>query len=321
MLADLEILLTSTAVQLLAAPSVQVIDHLTGELGTFHDLAKAAAHFSEFKRTCQAHPLFALILQDPYSRRAYEKPRGYAGDAVMLDYIYRPGRVVTSRLGHVVHKATTQLPNAKSIAWRRDYLAKLIWQAADKAEKPSVLSVASGHMRELDVVRGRVAHPDAIEISALDQDGDSLEECVRSYPEFNIRPLRKSVAALIKRNELGFQNFDVIYSAGLADYLSDRMLGALISRLYQLLRPEGVLTIANYTPDSHGRGFMEGFMDWSLIYRNERDLLLLAREVSPAARFETFRDGPGNVAYIKIYKQSASMRTWSGPSCSVFHNS
>ncbi|HEX6984701.1 MAG TPA: hypothetical protein VF170_04960, partial [Planctomycetaceae bacterium] len=34
--------------------------------------------------TCRAHALHGLIQQDPFTSRAFTKPRGYAGDAVML---------------------------------------------------------------------------------------------------------------------------------------------------------------------------------------------------------------------------------------------
>ncbi len=40
----------------------------------------------------------------------------------------------------------------------------------------------------------------------------------------------------------------------------------------------GMLLIANFTPDSHGRGYMEAFMDWQLIYRDESQLYSLAAE-------------------------------------------
>src|SRR6476620_9861334 len=37
-------------------------------------------------------PLKGLLHQDPITARAFYKPRGYAGDAVMMDYIYDSGR-------------------------------------------------------------------------------------------------------------------------------------------------------------------------------------------------------------------------------------
>src|SRR5690606_27280552 len=40
------------------------------------------------------HPMRSIIHQDPFQRRCFEKPRGYAGDAVMLDMIYAADGVV-----------------------------------------------------------------------------------------------------------------------------------------------------------------------------------------------------------------------------------
>src|SRR5262245_58416888 len=38
--------------------------------------------------TCRRHPLVHLVHQDPFTYRAFNKPRGYAGDAPMMDFIY-----------------------------------------------------------------------------------------------------------------------------------------------------------------------------------------------------------------------------------------
>lgn len=40
------------------------------------------------KPFCDAHPLMQICLQDPHTQRARMKPRGYAGDAVMMDQLY-----------------------------------------------------------------------------------------------------------------------------------------------------------------------------------------------------------------------------------------
>ena len=220
----------------------------------------------------------------------------------MLDYIYRPREVATSRLGAVVHQATTRLSNAQSILFRRDYLACLIDRVVERQSKANVFSVASGHMRELDVFRTKTTHR-RFRILALDQDLDSLDECISSYPDFNISALNKSVIALLKRT-LGLERqFDLIYSAGLADYLSDKTLRCMLCRLYEQLKPDGLITVANYTPDSHGRGFMEGFMDWSLVYRDEDDLSRIVGIALPDASYRIFRDDPGNVVYIEIQQK------------------
>src|SRR5579872_2044960 len=78
------------------APNVNSIDRLAWQLGKIHDLAMRDDQLPEFRTICQSHPLSQIVLEDPYSRRAYEKPRGYAGDAVMLDYIYRPSSMEIS---------------------------------------------------------------------------------------------------------------------------------------------------------------------------------------------------------------------------------
>src|SRR5258706_2028603 len=44
------------------------------------------AQFGSYVRT--HHELRHAIYQDPMTMRAFEKPRGYAGDAVMMDYLY-----------------------------------------------------------------------------------------------------------------------------------------------------------------------------------------------------------------------------------------
>src|SRR5207344_1382702 len=52
--------------------------------------------WSEFARLCLDHPLRRLLHEDPFTYRAFSKPRGYAGDAVMMDYIYGLGEASTA---------------------------------------------------------------------------------------------------------------------------------------------------------------------------------------------------------------------------------
>src|ERR1700739_1428470 len=67
-----------------------VAEELISLLAATYDHALQRDELKEFRDICQAHSLHKRMLEDPFTRRAFEKPRGYVGDAVMLDYIYRP---------------------------------------------------------------------------------------------------------------------------------------------------------------------------------------------------------------------------------------
>jgi extracellular factor (EF) 3-hydroxypalmitic acid methyl ester biosynthesis protein len=72
------------------------------------------------------HELFSIAHQDPYSYRAYQKPRGYAGDAVMMDYVYAGVAADdTSDLGKAVFAGTTRGSMGLSVLFRRNLLGKV----------------------------------------------------------------------------------------------------------------------------------------------------------------------------------------------------
>jgi hypothetical protein len=278
-------------------PSPSTIDAMAIRLGDIFDIASAQGEVAVFKAICKAHLMDKYVLEDPHARRAREKPRGYAGDAVMLDYIYRPQAISGSAAALAMHRATIGLPSSSSILWRRDYLARQITAVVKRTKPARVLAVASGHMRELDVVEVPEKRDD-LEVCAVDLDSLSLEECVRSYPDINIRAVRSS-AVTIRRARLP-ETFHLVYSAGLFDYLNDATAEFVLGQLYRQLLPSGLLCIANFTPEHHARGFMEGFMDWSLILRDEADLVRIAKSAVPGCALSAFRDPHGNIAYLEI---------------------
>ncbi len=106
---------------------------------------------NELAEICGQHRLASALMLDPYTARATNKPRGYAGDAVMLDFIYRPSANLLSGIALNLNLATTRSSNAKSILWRQRYLSKLICECVEINPRAKILSVASGHMRELDL--------------------------------------------------------------------------------------------------------------------------------------------------------------------------
>ena len=276
---------------------LRLVEDLIAMLAATYDDARDRNELQRFRKTCQRHPLHARVLEDPFTRRAFEKPRGYAGDAVMLDYIYRPKALKLSELGIALHGATTSAGAARSIRWRRSHLAARLLDGMAQNTKLRALSVASGHLRELDIVSA-ATHRRNLEIVALDQDGESLEEAISGYPQFDIRPVNQSIAYLFRAKLPG--PFHLIYSAGLFDYLADRTATALIEALVSRLHPEGTMILGNYTPTTDGRGYMEGMMDWRLIYRDASDLMRLAEGAAGGRNLQVYCDGPGHIAYVEI---------------------
>ena len=45
-------------------------------------------HWKALGERVRQHPIHQLLLESPFTHRGYAKPRGYAGDAGLMDLIY-----------------------------------------------------------------------------------------------------------------------------------------------------------------------------------------------------------------------------------------
>jgi len=253
---------------------------------------------------CQSHPIAELLLEDPYTERAFRKPRGFAGDAVMLDFVYdRNPPATASDVGKALFAATTGSDSAQSVRDRRDRLARLLEDTVrTRSGAVSVASIACGHLRELSQLEPRLLDRFAV-IHAVDQDESALEVVAKRYSS-PVRPIRGSVRDIIA-GRLVLANIDLIYAAGLFDYLSDAVSARLIDRMLTSLAPGGRLLVGNFTPFNSGRAYMDAFMDWQLTYRSAADLREIGRIGARRHRLAVEKastDAHGNVAYLELVK-------------------
>ena len=263
-----------------------------------------ADEWAAFGEQARRHPLHGLLLESPFTRRAYEKPRGYAGDAVLMDLAYGivPPDNDLPAIGAMLYGYEFDSPCFQSVRSRRAILAREIDNVALPGSTPHVLSVASGHLREIEW--SRAARSGAVAITALDQDPDSLECINRQYGRYRISTISATVGGLLRRS-VRLANLDLAYAAGLYDYLDDDVARALTATLFRMLRPGGRLLIANFTPATHDAAFMETFMDWRLIYRTPEEVRRLAGSIDPAtvAVMEQFADENHHVTYMRVVKR------------------
>ena len=147
---------------------------------------------------CLAHPVGQAVWQDPFTAHSFRKPRGYSGDAELLDYLYGLSEAPagTSRVGASIFKHMVAQQGGLSVRSRGEILADLIDETADLFKSPRILSIACGHLREgllsSALKEGRVG-----ELVALDQDTRSLAEVDRVFAGTAVRTVNHSVRDLL----------------------------------------------------------------------------------------------------------------------------
>jgi extracellular factor (EF) 3-hydroxypalmitic acid methyl ester biosynthesis protein len=260
------------------SPTEQSVSRALGDLVDAlreRKLHSEPADWMQFVQHCRRHPLTTLLHKDPFTYRAFSKPRSYAGDAVMMDFIY--GREeqwqapAADEIGRLVFDFTTQAAAPEGVRSRRAFIASRIDRLAEEKSRPHILSIASGHLREVNL-SAAIRRRKTGRIVALDADPLSLSEVKQCYGTYGVETVNASF-----REILGCQNrtgdFDFVYSTGLFDYLNQRSGRRLVTGMFNMLRPGGVLLVANFLPGIRDVGYMETFMDWNLIYRSRIDMM------------------------------------------------
>jgi extracellular factor (EF) 3-hydroxypalmitic acid methyl ester biosynthesis protein len=252
---------------------------------------------------CTSHPLLGVLLQSPFTKRSFERPRGYAGDAELLDYIYGcAAPIPLSPLGAAIYGWELQSPGCRSVRARRDILTNTLDEVCRRVESPRLLALACGHLREAQasefVPRGRAEF-----YAAIDQDLQSLEVVGREQARRNIMPIHGSVKSLLAGKH-NFESLDFVYAAGLYDYLSAPLARRLTKVLFSMLSPGGRLLVANFSENAGDIGYMETFMRWNLIFREEPEMDDLMDEIDKeeVSSQRTFRDCLGNIVFLEAFR-------------------
>jgi SAM-dependent methyltransferase len=224
----------------------------------------------------QNHPILDYFLQDPMTRWSFEKPRGYSGDAQLLDYIYCDPHVAdsvasASEIGKALYGYTQNVPSCVAARERLDLLARQVDEiAASRGAQTEVLAIAAGHLREANrsaaLREGRLKR-----WVAFDQDPLSVGLVSRDFAGAAVETIDGSVRTLLARSHrLG--KFDFIYASGLYDYLQDKVAIKLAKTCLQMLKPKGTFLFANYAEGNPDAGYRETFMNWVLLLRSEVDM-------------------------------------------------
>ncbi len=293
-----------------------VINHLNDYGSRLHRLMDAMPDLAR-RKTCInffRDELNEFYLKGPYSKRAMLKPLGYAGDYEMMNQVYRNQYEGSSLFAKLIHKYAINEPAAASVRDRRKTLAqKILEEHARKGRGPlKVCSLASGPAQEIvEILTTYKGGGLNIELFLVDQDVESLLDARRNITNHSSNPnvqlkihcLPIAIKHIIEKapqaNDVLANKFDLIYSAGLFDYLTQPTAKFLTDTLIEALNPGGRLLIGNFHPNSPTRAICEFAVEWRLVYRTANEMRDMA---SNRAGISTFSDSNEIVVFLDYRK-------------------
>ncbi len=302
--------------QLVAA----VIPHIDGLFEKFESLAggieenQRPLHRAYMKR--QLHP---LIMCAPFAHRTFTKPLGYAGDYEMVNMICRNGQEGGSIFAKVVNGWFLEQPPAKAHRNRIDYLVKRLAEETVRVRSHGrlarVFNLACGPALELQIFLRDSDLSGQSEIFLLDFNQETLDytsALLDGLKRKHSRPtplhfIKRSVHDLLKEygklpERKTEASYDLVYCAGLFDYLSDPICQRLMTVLYRWVAPGGLLLVTNVDVFNPLRQGMDYLLDWNLVHRTAKQSLALCPAGASAEQMSVKSDMTGVNLFIEVRK-------------------
>jgi len=270
-----------------------------------------AAHASYMRQ--HLHP---FILCAPFAHRTFSKPRGYAGDYEMVNMIIRNGLEGESLFAKVLHCWFVSQPPAAAHRNRIRYLAGNIERESCRllrSGRPTrIFNFACGPAAELQEFFQTRSFRSPLHFTLADFDDETLDFVRRtlhlgsSGARAILNYKRMSVFQLIKEHRRLIQSdaskFDLVYCAGLFDYLPDNTCRDLMDIFFDMVAPGGLLIATNVEPSNPLKCGMEYLLDWHLIYRKEKDLRQICPQTADIREACVRTDATGVNLFLEVRK-------------------
>lgn len=297
-------------------PSINDIFDRFEDVAIRLDSNHLSAHASYMRRH-----LHSLALLAPFAHRTYTKPLGYAGDYEMINMILRDRPEGESLFGKILHAWFVRQQPAKAHRNRIDYLISKITEIALRAKaagrRAEIFNMACGPASEVQRFISESELRGSTEFTLLDFNEETLaytRQCIRAVSAGKVAApqvkfIQKSVHHLLKDGARRSKapnttGYDLVYCAGLFDYLTDEVCRRLMEIMYDWVVPGGLLVATNVEPNNPRRHGMDHLLDWPLNYRTAKDMMSVKPKAATLDDVRAYSDDTGVNVFLEVFKPS-----------------
>ena len=237
-------------------------------------LLKHAEIRSMLKRVAMEH------FQGTMQGASILKKHGYSGDFEIIDQIYQvqvSADPLQRQWDLFFHAQAAPCAVRNRKAYFHQLLRGLVERSGGRPLR--VLNIASGPARDLR--EWFDAHPNSeIRVDCIELDPKAIAFAQSLCGKYQDR------IHFHHQNALRFVpegRYDLIWSAGLFDYLTDRLFVRLVRSLRPFLQPGGEVVVGNFSEFNSSRDYMELMGDWFLEHRSEEKLAQLALQAGASS--------------------------------------
>lgn len=263
--------------------------------------------------------LHSIVMGSPFAYRTFHKPLGYAGDYEMVNMILRDPYEGSSLFSKVVNLWFLSQWPAKAHRNRVQYLRGLLRQeslrGAARGRPVRILNLGCGPAGEVQEFLASDEACNYAQFTLLDFNEETIQYTSRVLEELRrrhgrrtqIQIQKKSVHHVLKEGakpvvESADKKYDLIYCAGLFDYLPDRTCKQLMGVFYEWLAPGGLVAATNVDDCKPFRHMLEFVLDWHLIYRDVKRGSTLVPEMAGTDNMRICKDPTDVNLFIEVRK-------------------
>ena len=180
-----------------------------------------------------------------------------------------------------------------------------------------MLNLGCGPAHEIQRFLENEELSDLCDLTLLDFNAETIEYTQKALTKVRTQAGRVTPISLLQRSvhqllrqattgdvDLQWESYDLVYCAGLFDYLSQRVCRRLNDLFVRLLAPGGLMVVTNVSDSNPSRAWMEFVLEWNLIYRDDAAMM----EIAPlnGGQFETElkRDITGVNLFLEVRKRA-----------------